>query len=341
MAACGPMSPPTSERAGHDLIALRRRTALLQGLAETRVVRVEDGPGAGGRLVQIRTPSGLSLDVALDRGGDIVRLTWRGDEMGWHSAVGAPAPWPDLDTEHGLGFLRGFDGFLVTCGLDHHGVPAETDASDFNYPLRTRNVHPLHGRIMATRASLLANAIDCDAGTIVVRTVARQASVFGEVLELDRTLTVNLWEPRIEIADRVTNRGFRPTRHAILYHVNIGYPLLDRESRLEGENWALRDRLAPDGAVPTDDHVEIVDVGASPGAAADGLSTIGIRNAALGVRLRLRFDGATLPKTALWRAFQSGVFALGLEPQTDLGADPPLAASEARTYRLEVSIDTG
>ncbi len=341
MAAYGPMSPPTSDRIDHNLAALRRRTALLQGLAGTRIVRVEDGPGASGRLVEIRTPSGLSLDVALDRGGDIVRVNWRGDEMGWHSAVGAPAPWPDLDAENGLGFLRGFDGFLVTCGLDHHGAPSETDASAFNYPLRQTNVHPLHGRIMIARASLLQNTIDWDAGTITVRTVVRQASVFGEVLELDRTLTVGLWEPRLRLADRVTNHGFQPTRHGLLYHVNIGYPLLDVASRLVGERWALRDRLDARGAVPTDDDVEIVDVGPSPAADPDGRSTIGILNPSLGVRLRLRFDAATLPKTALWQAFQSGVFALGLEPQTDLDAGSPLTGGKARAYGLEVSIDTG
>ena len=243
---------------------LRRRSALLRGLAETRVVRVEDGPGAGGRLVEVRTPSGLALDVALDRGGDVLRLAWRGVEVGWHSAACAPAPWPALEDDRGLGFLRGFDGFLVTCGLDHHGLPAETPADAFAYPPRGAMVHPLHGRIMAARAELLRRETDWEAGVVRLRTLARQASVFGEVLELDRSLTIALHEPRLRIDDTVTNRGWRPTRHAVLYHVNLGHPLLGEAARLTGDAWPLRDRLDGGGAAPADDHVEIVEAGASP-----------------------------------------------------------------------------
>ena len=228
---------------------LRRRSPLLRGLAETRVVRVEDGPGAGGRLVEVRTPSGLALDVALDRGGDLLRLAWRGVELGWHSAACAPAPWPALEDDRGLGFLRGFDGFLVTCGLDHHGMPTETDAAPFAYPPRRVSVHPLHGRIMTSRAEVLGREIDWEAGHVALRTVARQASVFGEVLELDRRLTVALHEPRLSIEDTVTNRGFRPTRHGILYHVNLGHPLLGEAARLTGEAWPPA-RPARRGAAP-------------------------------------------------------------------------------------------
>lgn len=310
---------------------LRRRSPLLRGLAETRVVRVEDGPGAGGRLLQVRTPSTLALDVALDRGGDVLRLAWRGVELGWHSAAGAPAPWPPLEDDWGLGFLRGFDGFLVTCGLDHHGLPAQTDAAAFRYPPREHSVHPLHGRIMAARAELLRREVDWEAGRVEIRTLARQVSVFGEALELDRRLSVGLHEPRLVIDDVVTNRGFRPTRHGILYHVNLGHPLLGEGSRLVGEGWALRDRL-DGGAAPEDDHVEVVEAVPSPPMG------IGLENPTLGVRLTLRYDAEALPVTALWRAFQSGVFALGLEPQTDLAADPPLGPGEARRYALEVQL---
>ena len=316
---------------------LRRRSPLLRGLAETRVVRVEDGPGAGGRLVEVRTPSGLALDVALDRGGDLLRLAWRGVELGWHSAACAPAPWPALEDDRGLGFLRGFDGFLVTCGLDHHGMPAETDAAPFAYPPRRVSVHPLHGRIMTGRAELLRRGIDWEAGRVEIRLRVRQAAVFGEVLELDRRLSVAVREPALWIEDVVTNRGFRPTRHGLLYHVNLGWPLLDRDARLTGPAWPLRDRLDRDPPEPADDHVEVVESGPSPGPEADGRSEIGLLNPAIGTRLALRYDPTALPVTALWRAFQSGVFALGLEPQTDLAA-PPLEAGEARRYGLAVAL---
>ncbi|WP_420412209.1 aldose 1-epimerase family protein [Roseibium sp.] len=320
-------------------IQLRRRSVLLRGLADIRLVTVNDGPAAGGRLLELRSPSGVAMDIALDRGGDILRLSFRGQELGWHSANSAPAPWPQLDTEKGLGFLRGFDGFLVTCGLDHHGVATETSAADALYPLRKVNAHPLHGRIMACKAELITKHIKWDDDLIEVVLVVRQTSVFGEVLELERKISVGLSRPEISISDRVTNRGYRPTRHGILYHFNIGYPLLDRSAKLVGETWDFQHFLDNGSAVPSDDHVEIVNAGVSPDPTENGLSVIGIENELIKTRLLLKFDAAQLPVTALWRAFQSGVFALGLEPQTSLQADAPLSAGETRKYDLELVLE--
>ncbi len=225
---------------------LRRKSTGLRGLADLRLVTLIDGPGAGGRLLQARTPSGLALDIALDRSADILRISFRGHELGWHSPVQAPHPWPPAELEHGLGFLRGFDGFLVTCGLDHHGPAAETSA---------------------------------------------------EVLR---------------------------------------YPLLDREARLTGPGWALAHCLDDGSAQPSDDHAEIVNEGASPTPAQDGRCAAGLENHGLGIGLKLRYDPAALPVTALWRAFQSGVFALGIEPQTLIGT---LQAQEERVYRLDIEIE--
>ena len=319
-----------------DLGRLQRVAPRLRALAETRVVRVEDGAGVGGRLLQVRAGR-LSLDLALDRGGDVVRLGWAGHELGWHSVAGEPAPWPDQDAEDGLGTMRGFDGFLVTCGLDHHGVPAETDAGHALYPLRNRFHHPLHGRIMAQRAEVLRHEADWTAGVVALRLRVVQAAVFAEALELVRDVAVGIARPWIEIRDRVTNVGFRPARHGILYHFNLGHPILGPGARLTGDDWALRDRL-DGGAHPADDGVEAVDVDASPPPGPDGLARVGLANADAALSLRLAFDPRTLPVTALWRAFQSGTFALGLEPQTRLDADPPLDAGAARDYRLRVEV---
>lgn len=315
---------------------LFRHTALGRGMAEVRQVLVADGPGAGGRLLEVRTPQGLAADIALDRGGDLLRLAFAGREIGWHAPTEAPTPWPDQEAEHGLGFLRGFDGFMVTCGLDHHGLPAETSAAGANYPHRRAFVHPLHGRISAARASILENRIDWAAGAIVVALVVRQAAVFGEVLELVRRYAFSLETPSIQVADEVTNRGFRPARHGVLYHLNVGHPLLGTDARLVGEDWLLRDKLDDGSASPHDDHVEVVDVAPSP---RSGL--IGLQNA--GTTLSIAFDPKMLPATALWRAFQSGIFALGMEPQTDLAdADTAtLQAGESRAYALRIALESG
>lgn len=314
----------------------RTKSVLLRSEAEIRLMQSIDGPSTGSRTLFIRTPSGLSIELALDRGGDIHRLSYQAKELGWHSAVDGVGFWPAQDSEEGLGFLRGFDGFLVTCGLDSHGVPNQTDASHFLYPLRQKNHHPLHGRIMAQKAELVLKEIDWNNDCINVRLVTRQATVFGEVLELARHYKIGLSRPTIIIKDTVYNRGFQPTRHGILYHFNIGYPLLDKGTRLIGTKWKFKNALDNGGAVPSDGHVEIVDVGSSP---IDGI--IGVTNPEIGVTLSLSFNKNILPNTALWQAFQSGTFALGLEPQTSF-SDPncEIMPQERRLYSVKIDISS-
>ena len=65
----------------------------------------------------------------------------------------------------------------------------------------------------------------------------RQAAVFGEYLVLRRRIEAEAYGDEIRITDTVTNEGFDPTPHEMLYHINLGWPLLDSSARL----------LAPDG----------------------------------------------------------------------------------------------
>lgn len=318
------------------LADLRRRSVHLRGLAEVRLVKLTDAPGAGSRLLEVRTPEGISADIALDRGGDLFRIGWHGTELGWRSAVDGATPWPVLDSEDGLGFLRGFDGFLVTCGLDHHGVATTTPATDFHYPLRRKNHHPLHGRIMASKAELVEKSIDWQAGVIRIGLVGRQASVFGEVLELERTWTFSLTAPQFRLQDRVVNRGFRPTRHGILYHINFGHPFLPEATRVQVEHWPPASALAADQITPDDAHIEKVDAAPSP---PDG--RIDVVNGGLNITMSLAFDPLCLPVTALWRAFQSGVYALAVEPQTIFTtsrSEAILAAGQEKLYRLDFTL---
>src|SRR3989304_4981179 len=61
----------------------------------------------------------------------------------------------------------------------------------------------------------------------------RQTRVFGENLVMRRHISTALGSNRICIEDVVTNGGFTPPPQMILYHVNIGFPLLNERSRLK------------------------------------------------------------------------------------------------------------
>jgi len=199
-------------------VTLRELTPDLRALADIRLLRLEDGPGRGQRLLVARNAAGVGFEVAVDRGFDLAALSLDQIELGWHSPNQMRWPPPPPDGEGGFGFLRSFDGLLVTCGLDYCGPP--------------RPGHPQHGQIWSAQGRLTGYGLDD--GVLCCEGVLRQAAVYGHVLELHRRITLDLGRLTLRIRDRVTNQGFVRSPHARLYHVNFGWPLLDRDTRLTG-----------------------------------------------------------------------------------------------------------
>ncbi|MGV1954140.1 aldose 1-epimerase family protein [Agrobacterium sp. 22-214-1] len=296
---------------------LRKRTVDGRGIADIRLVEMEDGPGRGQRLFLVRNAAGIAFEIAVDRGFDISSATWRGINIGWNSANGLPWPPNSVDAEDGIGFYRNLDGFIVTCGLDHFGAASRTDASHFMHKHRREVFHPLHGRISSQRAQISGYGIDWDAESPVIQAeaIVRQSAVFGENLLLRRRISVPVFGDTIRIEDVVENRGFRPTPHALLYHVNFGYPFLDEQTKLSGDlDASFVAAFNAEDKQPRDDFVDYFQEVAI--ASETATASIALTNAVLmdGIEVKLRFSPAALPDFGVWRAFQSGVYALALEP---------------------------
>lgn len=336
-------------RQWHDLADTRRRTPDGRGLADARLLRLEDGPGRGQRLIIARNAAGVGIEIAVDRAFDLSALTWRGINLGWNSPVGMPFPPHPPEGDAGLGFMRNFDGFLVTCGLDHIGAPVEGPGDHFGHRGRSRTIYPLHGRVSALPARLVGYGVDLDAERPIVWAsgIVRQANVLGEVLELRRRIELDIYSPTLRIGDRVRNAGYRPSRHAMLYHFNLGYPLLDDVSELVGDYPA--DAVAAFRATPP---VAADDAGDAFKAIplAPGMRRLGVRNPRLdgGVSLMFGFDTAQFAGFGLWSAFQSGTYTLSVEPSTATPADQVIysgprtphfiEAGETRAYDLALEI---
>ncbi|NLR99888.1 aldose 1-epimerase family protein [Rhizobium sp. P38BS-XIX] len=319
---------------------IRRRTPDLRGLADIRLVTLEDGPGRGQRLLVARNAAGLCFEVAVDRGFDLSQLSFRGTSIGFHSPNQSRFPAIEPSAEDGWAFLRNFDGFLVTCGLDHFGAPATADISSLNHPHLKSVRRPLHGRIASEQARLAGYGVDDENAFVWCEGIVRQAGVFGETLELRRRFTAPIFGSTVEIADTITNLGFRPTDHAILYHINFGYPFLDEATKVEGLPADFAGRFHEIDRRPADDFGEMVDILKSD--ALPSTTGLTIVNEMLGLKATLRYSSAELPSLFIWRAYQSGLFALGIEPAFD-GADAQgraqiLAPGESRKYGLQVSL---
>lgn len=193
----------------------------LYGIEEHRLI---GGKGDGMRLFQIHNGKGLDLTVSPDRNGDITRLRYKGMNMSYLSPSGyvAPAYYDSVGTNWLSSFTA---GFLTTCGLNNVGTP-NTDRGE---------VLPLHGSIANLPADYSYWAIEeSENGTcLVVHSETKDETLFGRKLRLTREIKVSTDQNEFCIRDTIVNTGDKIEPYEILYHMNMGYPLLDEDSVIE------------------------------------------------------------------------------------------------------------
>ncbi len=299
------------------------------------------GAARGTRVIRVETGGGLSFDVLPDRALDVGAATYRGMPLAWISPTGFTAP--AFASQRGTEWLRSFGGgLLTTCGLDAFGPPSEDDSGEY----------PMHGRISSSPARVTQVRVGEDG--ITIEGEVRQATVFGENLVLRRRITAPVGSGDLKIEDVVTNEAHTAAGHMILYHCNLGWPLISEHSSLDIPSRGLvpRDAAAEAGAAtwhtlhaPQSGYAEQVfrhdfqDIGDA---------VIGVENPDLDVRLRVRFDTMTLPGMHQWKMLGEGHYVLGIEPTNvnwSLGRAsaalegilPMLQPGESVRYALEFS----
>lgn len=297
---------------------VRQRVGCMDQVAGIRLATLQSGRAQGLRAALVHTGSGLDFTVLLDRGMDIGAATWQGAALGWRGSVGDVAP-AFFEPEH-LRWLRSFQGGLVaTCGLSNVGGPQEGSES---------TGLGLHGRIGAIPADDVCVSQEWEGDNYVLRVsgVMRETSVFGEKFRLKRTITAWAGESRIALHDELTNESFAPQPFQLLYHCNIGWPVVREGARVLAPSRCIapRDATAAAGIAawnelsdPVAGYAEQVfyhDLVAGP----DGMVTCAIVNGdfsqpeALGVYVRYSAD--TLPRFAQWKMMGQQEYVVGLEP---------------------------
>ncbi len=340
-----------------DRADLARRTGRLGQVAGVRLVTLADGVERGVRVLEFRTGSGFAFDVVVDRAFDIGRCEHAGRSLAWTSPVGFAGPW--YYEPHGLGFFRTFGGgLLTTCGLDHALFMAEDTAEQYHYPPKPTETYGLHGRVSNRPARLAAygEAWDGDDCVLYAEGEVLQASVFGEQLLLRRRVEATVGESRLRIRDEVVNVGHDPTPHMLLYHVNVGWPVVDEGSELLAPATAVEPRgnYPADGyrtmQGPAHGYVEQVfehELSAEP----DGSIPVALVNRNLGLGAYEVFRRQQLPHHFVWRMLGEGAYVVGIEPSTNRTAGRldarargelvELAPGESRAYDLELGALVG
>lgn len=311
---------------------------------------MSDGKSSGLRATDVWNGL-LDFTVAADRCMDLPYVRYKGINLGFISPCGCVSP--QYFDDKGLGFLRSFTaGFLTTCGLKNMGVPSEFDGINYG----------LHGRIANTPAEeYSANIVYDEKGRMFAQIEGRmrEAVLFGENLVLKRSIQCGYNEKELYITDIVSNEGFRKTQHMILYHFNMGYPLLDESAELlipshsveakdEHANSSMGSRLKVEA--PMDDYKEMCYFYRLK-KNAENQTCVVIYNHNLNIGLAIHFNVSVLGHFIQWKMLGKGEYVMGLEPAnaTPLGVTEEqkkghvkyLEAGGKITYRFKVQILDG
>ncbi len=270
------------------------------------------GRAAGVKAVDVITGGGLRYTVLQDRAMDIGRAEFFGIPLDFRSPVGVCHP--AFYEPEGNRWLYTFGGgLLTTCGLTQVGAPSLDEGEELGQ----------HGRISHVAAEDCWHRLqEGERPVLELGGTMREAKMLEYHLRLQRVLRSPVGENRISVQDRVTNLGPAPIPHMILYHVNVGHPLLDQGSVLEGTFQESRPRdetAAAEGGAwhlyqgPTDDYPDRAFYHRVQ-AGEDGLASASLTNEQLGLRLTVQFEAANLPWLVQWKHTRSGMYAAGLEP---------------------------
>jgi hypothetical protein len=187
--------------------------------------------------------------------------------------------------------------------------------------------------------------------------------VFSPVLELHRRITVKLGENRLFIRDTVTNIGFQASPLMLLYHINLGFPILSEHSELILPTKKVQPR-DPDAEVGLNEYMRFSPpqpnfreqvffhqlVGAQ-----DGSTCAAVINRTLmhgeGLGVYVRWNLNELPQFVQWKMMGEGIYVVGIEPTNsplhltrkemrEQGLLPILQPGEQKVFNLEIGVLT-
>jgi hypothetical protein len=236
----------------------------------------------------------------------------------------------------GLGWLEGFDELLVRCGLESNGAPEHDENG--------RLLHPLHGRIANLPADGLEIEYDEVSGRLELVGEIRESRLFFSNFRLRSRIRVHAGHAEVEVLDDVTNERSTPATMQLLYHINIGPPILEADSTLVApiRELAPKDELSA-GEIDQWDRYDKPQSGYTERVyfadlASDdaNLTSVLLRNAAGDQGVGVTFGTKTLPHLVVWKntADTADGYVTGLEPATNFPNPRSYEASQGRVVEL-------
>lgn len=260
--------------------------------------------------------------VNVSKACDIMQTYYRGENVSFVSKNGF--------TARETPFLKRFEGgMLYTCGLDS---------------LDEREGFETHGGFHNTPASI--KSVSCDEKGIMIEAQIVFTELCGRNLVVRRRITSALNSDSVSVEDTLLNAGYTAEQYCLLYHINIGYPLLDEGGRIIADLRAYEPRT--DWATKNIEKAFLIE---NPVSQAEetcyylylNKPEISYINEKTGKKLTLTYSGETLHHFVEWKNMLCGDYALGIEPCTTEFDDrfkySVLEPNEKAHFRVELRIE--
>jgi len=305
----------------------------------------------------------LRLRVVPTRGMSVLDVAMADIRLGWDSPVkGLVHPhYVNLENRNGLGWLYGFNEWMVRCGLEFFGAPGLDEVVDNKGNKSTMNL-TLHGLIGNQPASEVEILIENEAPyRIRIRGRVDEACLHGPKLEIWTEISVIPGSAEFQISDTITNRSATEQEFGILYHSNYGPPILEKGSKFvtpAKQVTPINDHAATDVnrydvyRAPTPGFAEQVYC-LEMWADKNNRTKVMLQNAAGDKALAIAYSVKELPYFTQWKnpvALEDG-YVTGLEPGTGFPRNrgverpkervPKLAPHESRSFTMDFTILKG
>jgi hypothetical protein len=305
----------------------------------------------------------LTIVVIPTRGMSVYEVRSGNVRLGWKSPV-QEIVHPQhirLESRGGIGWVSGFNEWMVRCGLEYAGHPGRDEFIN-NTGAKSEMDLTLHGKIGNIPASEVEVLVDRAAPyRLRLRGVVHERVFFGPKLELATEISTEPGSDTLTIEDRVTNQGSAPQEMQLIYHTNYGRPVLEQGAKIVGpfkkvtpmndhaakavEKWATYQ-------APTAGFIEEVYL-CEPIGDSKGQTRVLLANAAGDAGASIRWSLAELPYFTLWKntAAEADGYVTGLEPGTGYpynrkverkqGRLAKIEAGATRSFKLEFGLHAG
>lgn len=305
-----------------DKTYLRKRLGNMSQLCGLKRYRLSEGRGDGVDSVDVRNGTGLNFTVLPGRGMDIAWTEYKGVPISYMSSTGVNHA--SRYDSRGMAWLDNFfAGLLTTCGFSNVGGPSTSD-----HPVIGKRDVGLHGKLTNIPAEEVCTFEGWEKGEYIMRVSGkmRESCLHGENLTLRRTITSKLGENKIYLHDYIENESNRVQPCMLLYHMNLGYPVLSENSRLVIATDTEKMRFASDTAEIEKDIYNVFNAPVNGYAERcyfhqvkadkDGNTQVMVVNDELELAVVFTYRPEQLNCLTEWKMLNEGEYVLGIEPGT-------------------------